>query len=237
VNQVSATSNGDVGHITKRLMSEDIYSTLRSRIVNGEIPQGQRLVVARLAEEFGTSDIPAREALKMLQRDGLVAISPNRGAQVVQIDAREIPAAYLLRGSLEGLATRLAGPQLMAQDYEILDDLIERMNVAAGQEQLEVYYETNREFHSAIFAACPYDIIKETLQRTWDSHRQFGIVYSLDSHAVEDSKSEHVQLVAALRGGKWKEAERLARNHKYAVGRRLLRALGEPIPDVLLDSE
>lgn len=231
------TFGGEAGHVAKRLMSEDIYSTLRSRIVNGKIPQGQRLVVARLSEEFGTSDIPAREALKMLQRDGLVAISPNRGAQVVQIDAREIPAAYLLRGSLEGLATRLAGPQLMPQDFENLDALIERMNVAAAQEEFDVYYETNRKFHSAIFAACPYDIIKDTLQRTWDSHRQFGIVYSLDSHAIEDSMSEHLQIVAALRGAQWKGAERLARNHKYAVGCRLLRALGEPVPAVLLDTE
>ena len=228
---------GEANHSGPVSRSEEIYHSLRKRIINGEYQQGQRLIVQALATDYGLSAIPIREALKILQRDGLVEIVPNRGARVVRLDSSEVPAAYLLRGMLEGLATRLAGPQLSKQDFARLEGLISQMEEAAEGADYESYYGANRSFHSAIFEACPYALIRDTLGRTWDSQTQFGLVFSIDSYALADSRREHKQLLNVLKAGEWEEAERVARNHKYAVGRRLLRALGEPIPEVLRDAQ
>ena len=235
-----AEPNGSVprgGTDPALLMPEAIYTELRTRILNGDMSQGQRLVVARLSEEFGASAIPVREALRMLQRDGLVTVAPNRGASVVQLDPADVPGAYLLRGTLEGLATRLAGPQLLPADFRSLDEFLERMDIAAQNEDFETYYRLNREFHSTIFSACPHGLITETLQRTWDRQPQFGLIFSMDREALAHSRAEHLDLVAALRTRSWTHAEMLARHHKFAVGRRLLRALGQPIPEIMLEGE
>jgi DNA-binding GntR family transcriptional regulator len=118
-----------------------------------------------------------------------------------------------------------------------LDAFIEQMDLAAQKEDFEAYYRLNREFHSTIFSACPHSVITETLQRTWDQQPQFGLIFSMDREALAHSRAEHLDLVASLRTGSWARAEELARHHKYAVGRRLLRALGQPIPDLMREGE
>ena len=90
------------------LKSQAIYAALRERILANDIAPGTRLVMRDVANEYDTSDIPVREALRMLERDGLVETTPYRGARVTTLTAKEVEETYFIRSHLESIATGLA---------------------------------------------------------------------------------------------------------------------------------
>ena len=95
-----------------RTMKEIAYEAIREAILSGRFLPGQRLVADELAQEFGTSRMPIREALQRLENAGLVSITPHRGAVVSELSEQEIVEIYHIRAVLEGLAARLAAPHL-----------------------------------------------------------------------------------------------------------------------------
>ncbi len=91
---------------------DHLATSIRARVLTGEIAVGSRLRQERLAAEFGVSRTPIREALRKLQADGIVELQPNRGAIVRGANAREIREAYEVRAELEGLAAELAATRI-----------------------------------------------------------------------------------------------------------------------------
>lgn len=214
--------------------SEAIYRALRERILNGALAQGERLVVRSLASEFQTSDLPVREALRRLEGDGLIETVRNRGARVITLGPEDIPGVYILRGELEALATELAGPHLTGQDFSDLDALMAEMAEAGSSDAPGRYAELNHAFHSVIFERCPHPIILQTLNRVWDGHAAFGLVFSMDSERIARSRAEHAVIVKHLRSNDWRQAGAAAREHKHAAARSLLDSVGISIPPRLL---
>ena len=90
------------------LKSQTIYRALRERILSNDIDPGARLVLRDIAQQYQASDIPVREALRMLERDGLVETAPYRGARVTTLTTREVEETYFIRSHLESLARRAA---------------------------------------------------------------------------------------------------------------------------------
>ncbi len=107
-----------LGHRTMALAAAD---ELRRRITNGDYPEGFQLKQDALAEDFGMSRIPIREALVQLESEGFVRILPHRGAQVSELSPAEIRELFELRALLEPRLLRLSAPRLTAEDYETLD--------------------------------------------------------------------------------------------------------------------
>ncbi|RLA82489.1 MAG: GntR family transcriptional regulator, partial [Deltaproteobacteria bacterium] len=88
--------------------SAAIYRFLKQDILNGRLRPGEKLVASKVAEAYGVSIIPVREALNRLRAEGLVTIIPHTGAYVTEIDLEDLKDLYPIRGVLEGFATRLA---------------------------------------------------------------------------------------------------------------------------------
>ena len=86
--------------------SEQIAKTLSDRIIHGVYQPGDRLIEAGLSKEFDVSHGPVRDALRILQRVGLVTINPFRGAQVTEVSVREVQALYQVRSALVGIRAR-----------------------------------------------------------------------------------------------------------------------------------
>jgi len=107
-----------LGHRTMALAAAD---ELRRRITNGDFPEGFQLKQDALAEDFGMSRIPIREALVQLESEGFVRILPHRGAQVSELSQAEIRELFELRALLEPRLLRLSAPRLNADDYATLD--------------------------------------------------------------------------------------------------------------------
>ena len=108
------------------LKSRAIYLALRERILSNDIAPGTRLVMRDVANRYEASDIPVREALRMLERDGLVETAPYRGARVTTLTAKEVEETYFIRSHLESIATGLAAERITDAELAQLDVLMTR---------------------------------------------------------------------------------------------------------------
>ena len=209
------------------LRSSEIYQELRRRILAGELAPGHRLVVRRLSEEFGCSDIPVREALRSLEGDDLIEIAPYRGAQVRIYRPDEVREAYLIRANLEGAATGAAADFVDDGTLAQLERLIEQMDDVLSTEDVTGFSALNREFHELIFCACPYRRLQELISNVWDGHVGMVTVMRLHPERLHRSNEEHRAILAALRARDAELASRLACQHKLRVGDDLVAALME----------
>lgn len=114
---------------------ELVLSTVRTAILQGVLEPGARLRQEDLADLFGRSRIPVREALRALEYEGLVTSEPHRGFTVTTLDADDIEEVYELRILLEGQAVRLAVPLMTDEDLTELDALFERMQSATDPDE------------------------------------------------------------------------------------------------------
>jgi DNA-binding GntR family transcriptional regulator len=171
------------GSEERRALVDKLAATLQARVLNGELPMGARLRQAALAEEFGVSRTPVREALRKLQASGLVELRPNRGALVRGLSSREIRDAYEVRAELEGLAAELAALHVHHEQINLLRQAQEQFRAAlaeavavreAGgepsQDVSDRWGRANDLFHQAIQEAAGNDVLTATLVHL---HRSF----------------------------------------------------------------
>jgi DNA-binding GntR family transcriptional regulator len=209
------------------LRSSEIYGELRRRILAGELSPASRLVVRRLAEEFGCSDIPVREALRSLEGDGLIEIAPYRGAQVRVYRPDEVREAYVIRANLEAAATGAAADFIDDGTLAQLDRLVERMDAVLADGDVTAYSALNREFHELVFSACPYRRLHALISNVWDGHVGMVTVMRLNPERFHRSNEEHRGILAALRARDGDLAAWRALEHKRGVGDDLVAALME----------
>jgi DNA-binding GntR family transcriptional regulator len=200
------------------LKSQTIYRTLRERILSNELASGTRLVLRQLANQFDTSDIPVREALRMLERDGLVEMVPYRGARVTTLTAREIEETYFIRGHLESIATGLAAERITEAELTVLDRLMDRMRGAVEAQDGPRFSELNQEFHRTIIAACGNVMLRDLTMDIWQRHSGFQRVFRMVPGRLAASQAEHEGIMAALRARDTERAAKLALWHKLSVG-------------------
>ena len=200
------------------LKSQTIYRALRERILSNEIVSGTRLVLRQLANAYETSDIPVREALRMLERDGLVEMVPYRGARVTTLTAREIEETYFIRGHLESIATGLAAERITDAELDALDVLMERMREAVSAQDGPGFSDLNHEFHSTIVGACGNEMLRDLTMDIWQRHSGFQRVFRMVPERLAASQSEHEGIMDALRARDAKRAAALALWHKRSVG-------------------
>src|SRR5881628_3303257 len=108
-------------------LQEKVYDHLKQAILAGEIQPGERLLETRLAESLGVSRIPVREAIRKLERDGLIVVYPRRGVYASPLGPRDVDEVYAIRAVLEGLAARLAAEHRTEQHLARLDEIVADM--------------------------------------------------------------------------------------------------------------
>jgi DNA-binding GntR family transcriptional regulator len=191
-----------------------LAATLQARMVSGELVSGTRLRQEALAEEFGVSRTPIREALRKLQASGLVELQPNRGALVRGPSSREIRDAYEVRAELEGLAAELAAERIQHAQVdglheaqsEFRETLARMMRVrsdGAGvvpDEEIERWRHANDRFHQLIQDAAANDVLVATLVHL---HRSFPrdltrIVLGESATLLAENVHEHEGILDAI---------------------------------------
>jgi DNA-binding GntR family transcriptional regulator len=191
---------------------ELVLETLREAILDGVLPPGARLRQEELAAAFGTSRIPVREALRMLEYEGLAVSEPHRGFTVTELDADEIEEIYDLRTILEVHALRLAIPLLTEADLAELQTLYDGMNEPhdadaqlASRERfyLRLYSVTARPRLVGLIARLRQEVARSLrwkLVQHSPSHHQvfFEAVKSGDADLAAAELTSHYQKVAAL---------------------------------------
>ena len=159
------------------LKSRSIYLALRERILSNDIEPGTRLVMRDVGNQYQASDIPVREALRMLERDGLVETAPYVGARVTTLTAKEVEETYFIRSHLESVATGLAADRITEDELAELDVLMAKMDAAVEAQDGPAFSDLNREFHRTIIASCGNDMLRELTMDIWQRHSGFQRVF------------------------------------------------------------
>jgi DNA-binding GntR family transcriptional regulator len=131
-------------------MVEAIVQRLRALIVSGDVQPGDRLIEERFTEMFGVSRPPLREALRILERDGLVKSLPRRGFIVMPITAEDVREIYSLRYALERLAVELGVPVKDPSRLEPMREALKAMQEAVDAEDDDAVLAANSRFHHAL---------------------------------------------------------------------------------------
>jgi len=139
---------------------------IRSAVLDGRLAPGQALRETEIARDLGISRTPIREALLLLENEGLVSIAPNRGAAVVRYEAADLEDIYLLRTVLEGHAARRAAGRITEQELASLAESCDRC-VALGHREDHVpeLYSENREFHLIVQRAAGSQRLIDMIRR------------------------------------------------------------------------
>lgn len=214
----------------KLTVQELVLESVRRAILAGVIEPGARLRQEELADLFGTSRIPVREALRALEYEGLVTSEPHRGFTVTSLDADDIEEVYELRILLEGQAVRLAIPMMTDEDLTELEELFGRMKSAATpDEQLaarerfytRLYSITGRPRLVGLIARLRQEVARAlrwaTIQHSGAVHESFwDAIKTGDPERAVAQLAGHYRRVAALIRRHIKEADAKTR----ANGRR-----------------
>jgi DNA-binding GntR family transcriptional regulator len=201
-----------------------VYSDLRNRIMSGEYRPGQRLVIRRIAERHDVSDIPVREALRLLEKDNLICYLPFGSAFVREASDEEIYEVFFIRGLLEGAATQLCVNFVTEITLRKLDNLCKKMEQCARSNDVEQYSNLNREFHRAIFRALPFTKLTTQIEDLWQSYGWLQLTFRFKPGRMGESNAEHRRIVDALRNRSMSEAGRAAFTHKQSARRAFIEA-------------
>jgi DNA-binding GntR family transcriptional regulator len=180
------------------------YAQVRAAIVENRYPPGQRLVEQRIAEELGLSRTPVREALRMLEAEGLVVSERTRGAVVRPLSSTEVVDLYGLRIQLESYAVEVATER--ATESELGDlvsaadsfgDVRRTVDVDAI-EGVRLLHEANRRFHDAVLASARHHRLAAMLARTVDIPLVFQAFRTFGPGEIERSDTFHHLIVEAM---------------------------------------
>ena len=192
--------------------SARVAAALREAIVGGEYPPGSRIRQEEIAERFGASRVPVREALKALEADGLVTLVANTGAWVTQLSLAECEEVYQTRERVEPLLLRYSAPHLDDAELDELERLAERM---AETSDVEEFLRLDREFHQRSYAGADTLVLGDLVRRLWNTTQPYRRAYTLmiDAHSQRIVHDEHHMLVTALRDHDIDTAERVIEGH------------------------
>lgn len=206
---------------------------MRRLILDGEYGPDDRLVEEQLAERLGVSRTPIRQALTMLEAEGLVEIEPNRGASVCSFSVEEVWDIYDLRAVLEGHAARRAAARIGGRELDELRSLAAEMErtsperFTGHEEEIRWLVARNQEFHGTIVEASLNRRLATLIRRTVEIPLMFKAFFWYTPHEKTISNHYHRQILYALEQGDAERAEIVMREHVYEGRDFVIQALKE----------
>jgi DNA-binding GntR family transcriptional regulator len=209
--------------------TEDVYARLRVMLLNGEIAPGAVLSQVKLARQLEVSTTPLREAMRLLQAEGLLVAEHNRRSRVASLDPNDIDAVYASRIMMEALAIRLTVPTLTDSDIEALRDKLDRMRAAAEVKDLSEWEPVHSQFHRGLTVGCDEQMsrIIESVSDHTERYRRSSL-YGSPARTWEIGNEEHEAIFEACKSGQPEEASILLARH---LARSALTVLAKVAPE------
>jgi DNA-binding GntR family transcriptional regulator len=198
--------------LERRVFREEIREQLIEDILNGNLPPGARIVETRIAQQFGVSQGPVREALRDLELFGFVVSSPFRGTQVRKISTDDLLEIYPIRAALEGVAARAAAVRIDDATLARLQELIAAMKDAAARDDHRAEADADHAFHHAIVKASG----NHMLEHVWQTMRlsiTTCVTHSVTHRSLHEIADRHGVVLDALRAHDPDRAEAAIRRH------------------------
>jgi DNA-binding GntR family transcriptional regulator len=189
-------------------LGERVADGLRTAILTGEYPPGSELKQESLAESFGVSRIPVREALQMLERDGLVVVKPNRRVVVAELSDQDVLDHYAVRALIEGEAAARAA--VARTDLSVISAAERRNEEARQAEDLESFLSASAVFHRSIWEAAGGPTLKAVASQLW-SGRDYTPAFLPEQ--LKRASDEHHLIADAIRRRSPKRARQAMTDH------------------------
>ncbi|RAS75634.1 GntR family transcriptional regulator [Priestia endophytica] len=208
-----------------------VTNALRTAIITGDLEMGQKISEKTLSQKLNVSRTPVREALKQLEREGLVEIIPRVGTCVRKPTEKEIAELFTLKEALEGLAASEMAKRGPIPELEDLVQAMEKMEHSVRENNIDNYVEANTTFHAAILAGAGnskllfhYDLLINQL-----FYSKFVYLTLEQPNRLEKSVQEHKRIVEAIKSQDSKVAEQLMRDHVEKSGAKLKEIMKEKL--------
>lgn len=202
-----------------------IYEILMKKISGGEYQNGDRIVISQISKENGVSDIPVREAIRRLESEGYITVTPNQGAVVQCFSKERLSEIFQIKAVLEGYAARLSVDYITPEDIEELEERNDQLRLALRRSDMKEYSRLNVEFHLRIYRDLPQRELYGMIQDLWKKYSITKTVFSVAPTRMEKSIDEHEEILRLIAAKDYDQVEQLMRAHKMQAGFALIREI------------
>lgn len=211
-------------------LAQDLRDRLEEEILSGQRPPGSRLDESKLAQHFGVSRTPVREALRELAAADLVVLRPRQGAVVATVTVTQLLHMFEVMAELESFCARLAARRMTAEERRRLAEVHEGCRDLAERGEAHAYYDANRRFHEEVYAGSHNSFLEETtrgMRNRLSPYRRFQLQHP---GRIMRSWNEHRAVVEAILKGD-AEAAAAAMTHHVTIQGDLFTDLISALPE------
>ncbi len=185
--------------LVRQTLQDQLYRRLRDALADGDFQPGETVTIRALAEQFETSTMPVRDALRRLVSESTMELLPNRSVRVPPLSAARLVELCRIRGALERLATELAAPRLAPQQVLRLERACDEMEAALEAQAPGRYLRHHRAFHFGLYKLAESPLLLSMIENTWVQLGPYLHLLFDRSGLPGSPEVHHREIVAALR--------------------------------------
>jgi len=204
-------------------LNQQAYEEIRRRILEGELLPSSPLSEHQLAATLQLSRTPVREAIKRLEKEGLVRSIPNRGTFIAELSAQDIMEIYQVRERLEGLAARIAAEQMSTEDVQALEHEVALTASLSDEDRIGEIFQSDIRFHKLIIAATRNQRLSIILATLDDQMYRVRAILPRSADWLGATLRDHKAIVEQIKARDGKGAEQAMEQHLQLTCERAMR--------------
>lgn len=208
-------------------LREKILETIRDAILKGTLKAGEKVAEPELAEKFGISRTPIREAFRQLESEGYLTVIPRKGAVVTSLSERDVEEFYAIKSILEGYAARMAAENLTDKDIEKLEAINERLLQLADEGDVKNFFKIHNEFHDLFIRAAGNEKLRELIGQMMMRFNRLRMASLSLPGRMKISVDEHKKIIEAFKAHNGEKADNLVKKTANYGGQVLLQSLAK----------
>jgi DNA-binding GntR family transcriptional regulator len=210
-------------HIEKHLtLRERILETIRDAIIKGALKPGEKVAEPELAERFGISRTPIREAFRQLETEGYLTVIPRKGAVVAAFSQKDVEEFYAIKSILEGYAAKRACENLSGKEIEKLESINTKLSQLAEGADVKQFFKIHNDFHDLFIKAANNDKLNEMIASLVGKFQRLRLASLSVPGRMKISVEEHEKIIDAFKKKNPVLAEKLVRKNAEFGGRVLM---------------
>lgn len=194
-------------------LRERIVEFIKDSVTSGRLKPGERVPEQEIAESFGISRTPIREAFRQLETEGFLTFIPRKGAVVTHITAKDVSEFYSIKSLLEGYAARLASKKFVERDIKRLQTLNQHMERCAQKDDVKGFFKLDNQFHEVFLSACGNDKLSNLAHQIMQQFERFRVTALSVPGRMKTSIKQHMEIIAAFEAHNEARVEQLVREN------------------------
>ncbi|GAM09196.1 putative HTH-type transcriptional regulator YdhC [Geobacter sp. OR-1] len=212
-------------HLTLR---ERILETIRDAIIKGSLKPGEKVAEPELADRFGISRTPIREAFRQLESEGYLKVIPRKGAVVAAFSQKDVEEFYAIKSILEGYAAKRACENISTKEIEKLETINTKLSLLAEGSDVKQFFKVHNDFHDLFIKAANNEKLYDMINSLVDKFQRLRLASLSIPGRMKISVEEHEKIIEAFRKKNPAAAEKLVRKNAEYGGRVLMGADSSP---------